>query len=368
VLALPAALVVFDVLAVTVVPVFGTAQSFSRCLVEWPSTLALAALGGFALLTFTLAVPQAAFVVAWRHRRDRGTAAAALVVGLVVSVCVAGAVAWRTVDEPVASVRVAAVGWTYEQLGNPWSGSQRVARLERVLAPFVAEAAADGAALVVAPEAAFAVQAGDRDAFLDAAGRIAQDHGVTLVVGWFDQGSDTNHATVFDSQGRQRADYLKTHLIPGMEGYTAGDGILIAVHLREGLSLGAMICQDDNFRDLGRRYGRMGVPLVAVPTNDWEQVQEFHLQNSRLRAADSGYGIVRGATNGISAIVDARGRMLAELDHHAHGPGVIVADLPLYDGGTTYARRGEWFALACLGGLILCVVEVRRRRSAASRP
>jgi len=56
-----------------------------------------------------------------------------------------------------------------------------------------------------------------------------------------------------------------------------------------------MICQDDNFTDLARGYGRLGVPLLAVPTNDWPAIRAFHLQSSAFRAIENGYAIARAA-------------------------------------------------------------------------
>ena len=45
---------------------------------------------------------------------------------------------------------------------------------------------------------------------------------------------------------------------------------------------------------------------------------------------ESGGNVIEAATNGISAIFTARGEVLARRDHFKSGPGVVVADLPLY--------------------------------------
>ena len=204
---------------------------------------------------------------------------------------------------------------------------------------------------------------GEYDLFLSHASTLAAERDVSLVVGFFDDAQDVNEAAIFASDGALVAVYRKTHLILGMEDYVAGDGTVAEVGsvLSDGHLLGAMICQDDNFRDLGRAYGRSGVSALAIPTNDWKQVQEFHLQNTRLRAVDSGFAVIRGATNGISAIVDRNGELLAQWDHHAEGPGVVVADLPLFPGGTPYARLGEWFTGVCALMLVAGAVAGWRR-------
>jgi len=354
----PAAFVVCEFAAVIAVPVFGTAQSFVRAASAWPAALALASLAGFTGIVFVLVLGQTAvaLVVLRRTRAEWiGLAAAA---GL--GVALAGVGQWRLSEPPEETIRVAAAGWTYDEVGSPWR-SRASDALGAVLAPLVREAAAAGAELVVAPEAAFRVDAAQRQVFLDRAAALATGSQVTLVVGYFDEALDENHAAVFDPDGTLAGDYRKTHLIPGMEDYVAGDG---TTTIAMDDALGVMICQDDNFRDLGRAYGRAGVSLMAVPTNDWRQVREFHLLNTTLRAADSGFGIVRGATNGISAVIDARGREIVRKDHTEQGSGVIVADLPLFAGGSLYARTGDWLPVACTGWLVLCAASAGRRRRA----
>ena len=368
VLAVAAAFAVVEVLSFTLVPVFGTAQSFGRSLIAWTPGVAVASLTGVAGVVFALVLPQALAGVALSRRSARGLLPGAVAVAATWLVCAgwAGHVASRP---DTASVRVAAVGWTYDQLGTPWGSGPSPDRLTAVLTPLLDEAVVGGAELVVAPEAAFRVEAGEHDAFLARASTLASSRDLALVVGYFDAARDVNEAALFDPGGELAAVYRKTHLILGMEDYQAGDGTLVQLpggHPRGGLPadhvLGALICQDDNFRDLGRAYGRLGVAALAIPTNDWEQVQEFHLQNTRLRAVDSGVAIVRGATNGISAVIDRRGRLLASRDHHAEGPGVVLADLPLRTGTTPYARFGEWFTGCCVLGLLGCAVLARRSR------
>jgi apolipoprotein N-acyltransferase len=103
---------------------------------------------------------------------------------------------------------------------------------------------------------------------------------------------------------------------------------------------------------------------MAVPTNDWKQVKDHHFENALFRAVENRYAVVRGASNGISAVVTARGEVLARMDHFREGPGVIVCDLPLYPGGSFYSRAGEWVVLASMVFLVLtaCLLRVRGRK------
>jgi hypothetical protein len=131
-----------------------------------------------------------------------------------------------------------------------------------------------------------------------------------LVVGVYDFLSKTNRAWLFTPDGKMAGDYLKTHLIAGKESYNAGTGTPVTMTV-DGVLIGVMICQDDNFTDLSRLYGRMGVGIVAVPSNDWPGVSGFHLDSALMRGQESGYVVVRGVSNGICAVADGQQRVAA---------------------------------------------------------
>ena len=59
-----------------------------------------------------------------------------------------------------------------------------------------------------------------------------------------------------------------------------------------------------------------------------------------------------------------RARVLAERDHLASGAGVVLADLPLYEGGSFYGAWGDWLALASALYLVAFGAVRRRARSA----
>jgi MYXO-CTERM domain-containing protein len=262
----------------------------------------------------------------------------------------------------VGTVRVAAMGWTYDGVPRRAApGSE--ALLDQLYVPLLAEAAGRGAKLVVSPEIGFVLAPPGREAVLARVQDLARQHRVAIAFGYFDRQRNENHLTFVRPDGTVAGTYLKTHLIPQIERYTAGTGELVSVPL-EGFTLGGMICQDDNFTDLSRAAGRFGAHLVALPTNDWRQVKDYHLSNSVLRPIENRYGIVRAATNGTSAIVSPRGEVIVSKDHFEEGNGVIVADVPLHRPGSIYSRWGDWVAGAAGLALALGFVVGRRRRAA----
>ena len=155
--------------------------------------------------------------------------------------------------------------------------------------------------------------------------------------------------------GEVAGEYTKTYLTP-LENYNKGTGQLSWIEI-EGIKVGGMICQDDNFTDLSRRYGRVPVGLTAVPTLDWSTVKNAHLQSSVHRAIESRYGIVRGVCDGISAIISGKGEILAQYDHYAKGPGYITAEIDTYSHKTIFDRYGHWLVVLSVVFLLVYAVK-----------
>ena len=76
-----------------------------------------------------------------------------------------------------------------------------------------------------------------------------------------------------------------------------------------------------------------------------------HFHQSRVRAVEEGIPVIRSANNGISAIIDARGRIVAALALDV--VGTVDAELPGALPPTLYARLKDWpFAWLWLAGLV----------------
>lgn len=324
------AVTVLEMITWHAVPLFGTAQCFARPLGVAPSVIAFIAWTGVAGLVFVSTAVQA--LLANALLAQRRAAPLLVAAGLVIAAAGADVVRWkRPLGEPL---RVAAYGWG----ADGWPAEQGVVAL---LDGVLADAKGPGARLVVTPETGFGTGA-DVEKAAAAFGGLAKKHGMTLALGvWHGPASD-NRIWFFGDDGGLAAEYRKTHLVPWLERYKAGDGTLARGSIG-GTPLGGMICQDDNFTDLARGYGRDAVPLLAVPTNDWPAIRFAHFDNARFRAIENGYAIVRAASNGISAIVSPRGEVLASCDHTQNGRRLLVVDVPLGDGSATpYARFGDW--------------------------
>jgi len=85
-----------------------------------------------------------------------------------------------------------------------------------------------------------------------------------------------------------------------------------------------------------------------------------HFAQARLRAVEEGLPLVRDANTGISAVVDAHGRITASLPLGVEG--VLDADLPVrLEQRTVYARFGDAPFWLLLGLTLLLAIAARRR-------
>lgn len=244
-----------------------------------------------------------------------------------------------------------------------------------------AQPPADGGAppdLVVWPETSMAALLEDsaewRAAISDAAGAA----GVIVGTQRFEGTSPRNVAALLDEDGRVRQVYDKHHLVPFGE-YMPGGRLARRLGIRglaETLGGGYSPGPGPSIFDLGPGLGR-AFPMICyeaifpqhvmeVDRPDW-MVQltndawfgEFsgpyqHLAIARLRAAEQGIPLLRAANTGVSAVIDARGRITASIP--LGRAGAIDAALPPALPPTYYARTGDRpvlvFLLATLGLLV----------------
>ena len=124
------------------------------------------------------------------------------------------------------------------------------------------------------------------------------------------------------------------------EGYSPGEG---PVELDLG-ALGTvfpMICYETIFPQFIRRAERPDW-MVQITNDAW--FGEFsgpyqHLELAQLRAAEQGLPLLRAANTGVSAVIDARGQVIASLPLGQHG--ALDAALPPALPATLYARSGD---------------------------
>jgi apolipoprotein N-acyltransferase len=195
-----------------------------------------------------------------------------------------------------------------------------------------------------------------------------------------------NSLMVFDHAGTLAAVYDKIHLVPFGE-YLPIQSTLEALgfeqltRMRGGFTVGAtprplldvgrlrsvagLICYEGIFPGEVADPGRRPSVLVNITNDGWfgdTTGPRQHFHQARVRAVEQGLPLIRAANNGISAVVDPKGRVLERLD--LNEKGVIDSGLPAPGDLTPYVRFGDWiFACNALGLVALIIALARRQRA-----
>jgi len=191
-----------------------------------------------------------------------------------------------------------------------------------------------------------------------------------------------NSLLVIDRAGAIVAHYDKVHLVPlgeyipfhkqlapvsgfiGRGSFEVGEQrATLAV---PGLpSFSPVICYEVIFPAAVTGPGERPRWLLNVTNDAWFGLSSGpyqHLASSRLRAVEEGLPMIRAANTGVSAVIDAYGRVLVSLDMMREG--IIDHPLPPARAPTPYGRWGDGSLLAVLaflvGGLFVGSLPSRR--------
>jgi apolipoprotein N-acyltransferase len=361
-------------------------------LVAAPLLVQTADLGGPLLLTALLGGPSLALVVTrqwWQGRRPRPTSAWIAVLALALGVVGYGWWRLREVETAVRNAPALRVGIVQANLGVMEKEQQAVVTHRRHLQQ-TRELLADGPLeLVVWPETAYV--RGLRGPLPISGQLVREDLGVPLLFGGasvHDEGGhrrSTNAAFLVGPDGMIRDAYEKNLLIPLAE-YVPLAGLLPPLehwfpHVGEfrastetaALKLGSWrlatpICYEVIRPEFVRRMMGTASPhlLVTLANDAWfgdSHEPWLHLGLARLRAVEQRRYLVRATNSGVSAVVDPAGRLVARSGLFTREN--LRATVHLLDGGTVYARLGDWpgwLALALvLLGLLRDAPSVGRR-------
>jgi len=349
---------------------------------ENPAILPWTAWTGLYGLSFLTVLGGVGIVVAVRAR---GRAATWLAPAAVALAHVAGlGLAAPPADPAAPRIRVAVVQGNIDQ-GVKWSP----AWAERTLAAYERlsrAAAGEGAEWIVWPETAVPGAVNRSPELRDRLRALAAETGATLVVGAVaverapggDRYRFFDSAFVLTAGEGVVARYDKAQLVPFGEyvplrdllgrffqalargiaddNVTAGPGPRALAVPRPGaadaVTAGVPICYELIFPDLMRRFVRDGAGVLLAITNDaWygrTGAPYQFLAMTAVRSAETGVWTARAANTGVSALIDARGRVRARTGIFEEG--YLVGDVPVRHpprGGTFYARHGDVFAGIC---------------------
>lgn len=254
--------------------------------------------------------------------------------------------------------------------------------------------AVDGAAgvtLIVWPEAAMPFLPLSTPEALEAIGRLLPQ-GTHLAAGAIRVDAPPrgrtrrrifNSLMIFGQEGRLAGLYDKIHLVPFGE-YLPFQSTLEAIGLEQltrirggfdigvtprpvlrvpGLPpIGPLICYEAIFPGAVIQGAERPRLLLNLTNDGWfgqTTGPHQHLHQARVRAVEEGLPIVRAANNGISALIDARGRLLGSLGLDVRG--TIDGALPPAIAEPPYARYGDWIFALLFAGMGGCWLAIRAR-------
>ncbi len=293
-----------------------------------------------------------------------------------------GAMVWVTPDDRWVSVAAVqpnidqAIKWHPDQVQN------NVDRNELL------SAGAWGRDLVVWSEASLTFFPEQGQSYLSDLDRRAREAGTALVVGIPHRGEagEYYNSAMLLGSGNGNV-YLKRHLVPFGE-YVPLEGLLRGLigffdlpmsRNRSGPSeqeplafsageLSLSICYEIVYGELVRNAAPDPAVLVTISNDTWfgRSIGPLqHMQMARMRALEMGRYLVRATNNGVSAVVDPAGRVIASAPQFE--PAVVRSSVRRMNGQTPYAGFGSWPLLAGLAlGLVALLITARANAAVRS--
>lgn len=192
-----------------------------------------------------------------------------------------------------------------------------------------------------------------------------------------------NSLLVVDGAGQVVAQYDKVHLVPlgeyipfhkqlapvsgfiGRGSFEVGESRMTLAP--DGLpAFSPVICYEVIFPAAVTGPGARPRWLLNVTNDAWFGLTSGpyqHLASARLRTIEEGLPMMRAANTGVSAVIDAYGRVLASLDMQQEG--IIDHRLPAARAPTPYSRWGDWMLVslvAFLSAILLATGLSKRQR------
>jgi len=355
--------------------------------------VALVGANGLTPLAVAVCAAPAAFLGPCGRRRGGLVLAAA---GLVVVAGLGGYGALRLAGASRAEVPGLALRIVQPAIDqvDKWRPENRWWIFDRLLAQTrVPDAAPDETTLVVWPESSTPFLLNLSPLALEEIGRALPPGGVLLAGagrGVADPARPEAPLDVYNSilvigrDGLVSGAYDKVHLVPfgeylpfqsllerlGVEQLARLPGGFSAGAERRSLAVpgappaAALVCYEIIFPGAALPAGPRPGWILNVTNDAWfgdTPGPYQHLHQARLRAVEEGLPVVRAANTGVSAVIDAYGRVRARLE--LGETGVLAARLPVAADPTLYSRYGDLpLALALLAAF--GVLAVRARRSA----
>ena len=240
-----------------------------------------------------------------------------------------------------------------------------------------------GARLIIWPEAALPLLYHEAVPFLTGVYHDARARGSDLVIGLLRYDFDSHEfRNGLVALGDDEQWYYKRRLVPFGEFFPVPSFIREWMRLKSlayvdmlagpadqppldaaGEKLGATICYEDAYAVEQLAVLDRATLLVNVSNDAWfgdSSAPHQHLQIARMRALEAGRWLMRATNNGVSALIDPHGRVVARTRQFV--PEVLKGSVTPYAGLTPYAVVRNWPVLGLTTALVLLATLAGRRR------
>ncbi|MBB3184782.1 apolipoprotein N-acyltransferase [Halomonas fontilapidosi] len=233
--------------------------------------------------------------------------------------------------------------------------------------------------LVVWPEAALPMFEDQAAPYLDRA-RASLPAGTELLTGILQRDDSGLYFNSVVGRGDVNGEYRKAHLVPfgeylplesllrgaiaffDLPAPTMTPGPANQSPIRAGeLVLGNAICYEIIYADLVASRAREADALLTVSNDTWFGASIGplqHLQMARLRALENGRPVVRATSNGVTALIDPRGRITARAPQFE--TTVLTGEITPMKGLTPFTRTGSWPSWLLAALLVVPGLHLRR--------
>lgn len=257
------------------------------------------------------------------------------------------------------------------------------------------ESVEDKPDLIIWPEAAMPVVLEQNPLYYEMLRSFIKEIDTPLLFGaaTFRNSKYYNSALLLSHQGEFLLRYDKLHLVPFGEyiplkrifsfletvvpvgDFISGEEYTIFPLNRERVAqdakrLAVLICFEDIFPQISRRFVKKGAGILVNITNDaWfgdTSSPYQHLQASVFRAVENRVNLVRAANTGISAFISPSGKVNALVDEQT-GKSTFISGWKTAEiyfsprGNTAYNRWGDWFILFCLAFSFYTIIFKNRK-------
>lgn len=258
------------------------------------------------------------------------------------------------------------------------------------------DAVRDRPSLVVWPETSVQTYLTSDLRMYDRISRLARELSIALIVGSderpkfggkeFKLSHSLNSAYLFSAQGKLSGTYHKQRLVPFGEYLPLADALPWPERLRESaprfvsgnedtvllltgtgaedIRFGVLICWEDMFPGLFRRFVDKGARFMVNITNEaWfsDTTAPYHfLAMSVFRAVENRVSVVRASNTGVSGFIDPHGRIMGRVmkgGKDTFVAGYSTLDVQLSSRRSVYTSCGDVFAYLDLGLSILLVMR-----------